>query len=47
MESQHPAKFVGQRHCGNGGIMDFVCHVILEDLAIKGSCYFMGWSLST
>ena len=36
----HPAKFGGQGHCGSGNIMILVCHVILQDDAIKGSCDF-------
>ena len=32
------------RHCGNRVIMVLVCHVILQDHAIKGSCNFMGRS---
>ena len=36
----HPAKFGGQGHCGRGNIMILVCHVILQDDAIKGSCDF-------
>ena len=33
--SHHPTKFCGFVHCGNGGIMILVCHVILEDQVIK------------
>ena len=28
--------------CGSGDIMVLVCHVILNDSMIKGSCNFMG-----
>ena len=40
--SYHPAKFGGHKHCGIGDIMILVCHVILQDHSIKGSCDFMG-----
>ena len=40
------AKFGGHRHCGTGDILNLVCHVILQDQEIKGSCNFMGSSFS-
>ena len=40
------AKFNGHEYCGIGDIKVLVCHVILQDELIKGSCDFMGWSLS-
>ena len=45
MVSHTPAKFGGHRHHGSGDIMVLVCHVILQDLAIKGFRDFMGSSL--
>ena len=44
-ESHYPAKFVVQKE-GDSGDMFLVCHVILPDDIIKGSCYFMGKSSS-
>ena len=38
----HPAKCGGHRLCGSGYIMVLVCHLILKDHIIKGSCDFMG-----
>ena len=38
MVSHQPDKFAGHRHCGSGDIMILVCHVILQDHLIKGSC---------
>ena len=35
------AKFGSHRHCGSGDLLILVCHVISQDHAIKGSCYFM------
>ena len=35
MLSDLPAKFGGDRHCGSGGIMVSVFHVILEDHVTK------------
>ena len=46
MVSQHPARLGGHRHCGSGDIMVSVCHVILQEHLIKGSCDSMGRSLS-
>ena len=40
--SYHPAKFSGYSYSGKGVIMVLVCHVILQDHVIKGSCNFMG-----
>ena len=31
MESNHSATFSGQRQCGNGDLIIFVCHMILQD----------------
>ena len=31
----YPAKFGGHRHCGSEDVMILVCHVVLEDHAIK------------
>ena len=45
MVSHTPAKSGGHRHHGSGDIMVLVCHVILQDLAIKGFHDFMGSSL--
>ena len=36
-------KFDGHRRYGRGGKF-LVCHLILQDHQIKGSCDFMGWS---
>ena len=44
--SYHPAEFGGHRHFVSGDIMILVCHVILQDHVIKGSCDFMSWSPS-
>ena len=41
--SYHPAKCGGHEHCGIGNMV-LVCHVILQDGPIKGSCDFMGKS---
>ena len=35
-------KFGSYRHCGSRDIMTVVCHVILQDQLIQGSCHFMG-----
>ena len=40
--SYHPAKFGGHSHSGSGVIRNLVCHVILQDHMIKGSCDSMG-----
>ena len=45
MVSHTPAKLGGHRHRDSGDIMVLVCHVILQNLAIKGFCNFMGSSL--
>ena len=39
--SYHPVKLGGHRHFGSEDIMISVCHVILQDHVIKGSCDFM------
>ena len=44
MISYHPAKYDGHEYCGSGDII--VCHVILQDLMIKGPCDFIGESPS-
>ena len=36
-----PAKFNGYRQCGSEDIMILVCHKILQDEVIKGSCDFI------
>ena len=36
----------GHRHYGSGDMMVLVYHLILQDHVIKGSCDFMGKSLS-
>ena len=36
-----PAKFNGHAHCGSKD-MTLMCHVMLQDHVIKGSCDFMG-----
>ena len=33
--SCQPAKFDGNRHCGDGDVMILVCHVISQDYVIK------------
>ena len=38
----HPAKFGGHMHGGSGYKIILVCHVILQDHVIQGSCDFMG-----
>ena len=40
--SHHLAKFAGHRYCGIGNIMVLDCHVILQDIVIKGSCDLIG-----
>ena len=51
MMSYHPAKFGGRSHSGSGVIRKLVCHMILKDHVVKGSCDFMGgnhsWSVTT
>ena len=42
MVSYHPAKFGSQDHSGSEIIMILVCHVILQDHTLKGSCSFIG-----
>ena len=42
--SYHPAKFGGHSHFGSEGIMNLVCHVILQDHVIKVSYDVMGGS---
>ena len=44
--SYHPAKFGDHSHSGGGIKMIIVCHVILQEYVIKGSCDFMGGSPS-
>ena len=44
--SYHSAKFGGHQHCGSGDIVVLVCHVILQDHMINGSCDFMSRSPS-
>ena len=39
--SYHPAKFGGHRHSGSRDIMIFVCHVTLQDHAVKTLYDFM------
>ena len=34
--SCQPAKFDGNRHCGDGDVMILVCQVISQDYVIKG-----------
>ena len=41
----HPAKFGGHMHCGSADVMALVCHVMLQNHVIKGSCDFMGRNL--
>lgn len=38
----HPVKFSGHRHSGSRDIMFLVCHVIVQDDVIKGSCDYIG-----
>ena len=42
--SRSVTHFGCHRHCGNGDIMTLLCHVILQDHTIRGSCDFMGSS---
>ena len=42
MVRHHPAKFGDHRHCVSGGLMVLVCHMILKEHKIKGSCDLMG-----
>ena len=42
MVSFQSASFGGYRHCSSEDIMILVCHVILQNRVIKGSCEFMG-----
>ena len=42
--SHFPARFGGHTHCGSEDIMVLVCHVILKENVLKGSCDFMGVS---
>ena len=44
--SYNAAKFDGHSHSGSGVIRNLVCHVILQDQVVKGSCDFMGGSHS-
>ena len=44
MVSQHPTKFGSHIHSGIGDVTFLVCHVILQDYVMKGSCDFMGGS---
>ena len=41
----HPAKFGGHMHCGSADVMALVCHAMLQNHVIKGSCDFMGRNL--
>lgn len=40
----HPTKSGVDRHCDSGNIMGLVCHIVLEEHVIEGSCDFMGKS---
>ena len=42
--SHHPVKFGSYGYCGSEVIMVLVCHVIWQELVMKGSCDFMGRS---
>ena len=42
----HPSKFDSHKHCGSVDMIVLVCYLILTDHEIKGSCGFMGRSLS-
>ena len=44
--SYHTAKSGGHSHSGSGVIKNLVCHVILQDHVVKGSCDFIGGSPS-
>ena len=44
--SNHPTKFGGHRHFGNGDIKGFFCHVMLQDRVIKGLHDLMGKNTS-
>ena len=44
--SYHPAKFGGHSHSGSGVIRNLVCHVVLQDDVVKGSCDYIGGSPS-
>ena len=46
MPGQHTATFGGHRLCGRRDIIFLVCLVISQDRVIKGSCDYMGGSLS-
>ena len=46
MVTYHPAKFGGHSSSDSGVIGNLVCHVILQDNLVKGSCDFMGGSPS-
>ena len=46
MVSRTAAKFRSNCHHGSGDIMALVCHMILQDHVIQGSCDFMGGTLS-
>ena len=37
----YPGKFTGYRRCYNEDIMVLVCHVILQEVLVKGLCDFM------
>ena len=43
--SSPTVKFSGVKHCGSGAQL-FICHVMLQDQMIKGSCNFMNGSPS-
>ena len=45
--SYRPTMFGGHSHCSSEDIMILVCHVILLDHVIKGSCDFIGKNPST
>ena len=42
----HFAKFTGHKLFSSRDIIILICHVILQDLVIKGLCDFMGRSTS-
>ena len=45
-ENYNFVKFGGHRHCASEDIMILVCHMILQDHVIKGSCDFIDRSPS-
>ena len=42
MVTYQPAKFGDYMHCGSEDIVILVCHVILQDHVIKGTCDLIG-----